>query len=166
MTYPIKQVRPGLYRGPRPALSDIPYIAALGIKYVLNLEALQPGEMEAFETHGVKLLSQPWSEILPPSIAQMKSAAVYAALLAKRGLGLLEHCTHGVDRTGVAVFADRIVNCGWTFDRAYQEMLDMGHNVFFYWWWRKRLNDFARKYDKGISTRTTGPHFVEGMGGK
>ena len=140
--YEMTQVRTGIWRGARPASADIKAIAEQGVKYILNLEDPQPGEQAEAERLGIRFVSYPWGEILPPTFEQLRVAGYDCRNFAAQGM--LIHCTHGVDRTGAAVFADRVENSRWTFEKAYQEMLDVGHHVFFYWWWRARLRDYWR----------------------
>lgn len=40
------------------------------------------------------------------------------------------HCFHGADRTGLLIAIYRLVRCGWTFQQAYQEMLECGFHRF------------------------------------
>ena len=142
--YCMKEVSPGVWRGARPDLSQIRGISKR-VKTILCLEKPQVGEETAASSWRMNFISRHWSEVFPPSMEQLLFAAEYCRIAIG---GLLIHCTHGVDRTGAAVFAHRVVNQGWSFEKAYQEMLDNGHHVFFYWWWQKRLRDFARRYGK------------------
>jgi Polymorphic toxin system, DSP-PTPase phosphatase len=157
INYSLIQVRPGLYRGhegPPPTPEQYQGLYEAGIRAVLCLTEKQEGEEEAAKKAGIYFIYRPWGEILPPTLSQLTIAALVEfnwVDYSEQEKGLLIHCTHQVDRTGAAILADRVSHCGWSFDKAYQEMLDAGHNIWFppyRWWWKKRLRDFARRYGK------------------
>ena len=81
------------------------------------------------------------SEFFPPSIKQLRQCV---DLLSRASMPktIYIHCLHGMDRTGFAIAAYRMLVQHWTLKKAYQECLDMGHHVFWYWWWKRSLSDF------------------------
>jgi tyrosine-protein phosphatase SIW14 len=147
----IHNVREGLYRGSRPIYpgSDFKTLSELGIKYIFNLEdntdAIKAEKVQT-DCRGIIEISIPMGEILPPSMGQLNYISNWT-LGASKDNPMFVHCLHGVDRTGAAIFADRIRFSAWTFEKAYQEMIDMGHHVFWYRFWRRRLREFARAYE-------------------
>jgi len=131
------QVADGIFRGPRPeSLKDIP-----GIKTVLSLES---GWWEVFhdemyaedimEEGVAKIFHVPINAVgLPPSKASLDNAYNF---ITNFGLHpIYVHCKHGVDRTGLVIAHFRIINQGWSFDKAIQEMKDNGFHMLWYWWW-------------------------------
>ena len=145
----LKKVRDGVYRGSRLETgNDFKRIKKLGIKYVLNLEsntAVTKVEFKKMHNIGIEEILLPMSGILPPIISSLELSAYYI----KCYQPILVYCKHGVDRTGSVILADRVTNCRWDFNRAYQEMLDEGHHVFWLRWWKRRLRQYARLYGKG-----------------
>lgn len=144
----IKEVSPGLFRGPFPDIKDISGLKKAGINEILCLREMSPEEKEECKANQIFLINEPWSEVFPPTPRQMTDAACWANMVNPESQ-LLICCKHGVDRTGAAVFAHRVRNQKWAFDAAYGEMLNMGHNVLFYWWWKKRLKHYSDLQSKG-----------------
>lgn len=56
------------------------------------------------------------------------------------------HCRWGVDRTGMAVAAYRILTEAWDYDKAVDEMLAHGFHKFPYGFWIKTLRELEVKW--------------------
>jgi protein-tyrosine phosphatase len=140
------QVTDGIFRGPRPnSLTDIP-----GISTVLSLES---GWFEVFHDEmyaedimeeAIRILHVPINSIGAPPSKQSLDQAL-KIMMSKNTYPLYVHCKQGVDRTGLAVAHYRIIAQGWTFDKAIQEMKDMGFHMWMYWWWIPYYKKFVLK---------------------
>lgn len=145
----ITQIDTNLWRGPRPDSMD--ELKAIGIQQIINLEV---GWFEAF--HGKEgqekeqaftaLISYehcPISDWMFPTkkeldkildairIASSISDSVRTTTRLVPGKCYV-HCLHGFSRTGLVIASYRVKNQGWPIDKAIQEMLDMGFEVFPY----------------------------------
>ena len=94
---------------------------ACGIRTVVNFNARTAGA-EAATTRRLGLSYLP----LPTDPFRLDASNVVAFLKvlddAPRDGPVYVHCKDGMDRTGVAVAAYRILDCGWTADRALAEL--------------------------------------------
>ena len=149
----INKVRDGLYRGSRPTtIDDFRLLSKMGFRTVLNLEnkdKIVEEEIKQMLNLQILEVSIPMGEILPPDMEQLIYTSNILSCCNSDYL-VFVHCLHGVDRTGCVILADRVKNCKWSFDKAYKEMLEMGHHVFFYRWWKYRLKEFTKKYGKEL----------------
>lgn len=138
-----REVSSGLLRGGRPSQAGLERLARLGVKTLVNLEAVLEfveQERAAAALLGMKMVSYPmlWEEY--PSDAQV--TAVLAEL--KRGTAeapVYVHCFHGKDRTGLVVALHRVLEQGWEPGAAYSEMLGLGFYSKYeelkrYYWWK------------------------------
>jgi protein tyrosine/serine phosphatase len=57
---------------------------------------------------------------------------------------LLVHCTHGADRTGIAVAMHRILDEGWTVEAACEEMDKYGFKKML-GFWKKFISEVAER---------------------
>ncbi len=139
MVFSVAQVRPGVFRSRQPATRE-EWLALrkLGIRHVikLNFESeasdnigrrlyfdvrympIQPeGDKDLFDNIKNTFV-RPLDSTLDQIQAMLDAATVDDAWLV--------HCTHGQDRTGLAVGRDRVLHSGWSKDTAYAEMLTNG----------------------------------------
>lgn len=140
-------VKQGVYRSSRPA--DICEYKAF-IKYALDLEAdKQTVEKERLRALfcGIEFKNIPMSGLFRPSVSDLKEAV--STIENKKTQGILVHCLHGHDRTGITIAADRILVDGWTVEQAYAEAERMGHTNPLYknWFinWKRSLNELKEK---------------------
>ena len=130
-TAQIIKVSEGIYRGPR--LENLNELEALKIHTILNLEdnskAIQR-ESEAAKQFGIVMINIPMSRISRPNPADLLRAVKIIEDQDSRPIYV--HCLHGRDRTGFVIAADKIIDHGWSVEKAYQEAVDNGHNRWFY----------------------------------
>lgn len=92
-----------------------------GITAVVNLDAATARrEAEVAARLGLDYLSLP----MRATALDTRQVATFLRFVAEAGERgcVYVHCKHGMDRTGVAVAAFRIVNLEWTADRALREL--------------------------------------------
>lgn len=121
----LEQVEPGLWRSGQPTTAtEWAYLKSIGVRHVVKLNYDHEGTDDLARAAGldVHVLS-----IHPDTLdvfAPIDAHKVYAALrVIIAGGGVLVHCTHGQDRTGLIVGLWRIAGDYWTAKRAYAEML-------------------------------------------
>lgn len=131
----IVQVLPNLWRGPRP--EDLAPLQKLGIKRLINLEFFHRGEDQNPEDFGMIEESLPCSDIFPPS------TWVFERILRTLPdeIPTLIHCLSGVDRTGIICAGIRMRDCGWPYEAALLEWVNMGRHPW-YFWWNYRLKEW------------------------
>lgn len=121
------QVEPGVYRGNRPDAATLRKLAALGVKYDLDLEdsgSAISAEAPLAKSAGMKFISKPMSGFWSPDDNQVNSILAIVSNHTQRPIFI--HCQHGQDRTGLIVGLYRVFYESWEPARAYQEMLDNG----------------------------------------
>ncbi len=134
-------VQPGvLYRGGQPSRQGFAELKALGIKTVVNLRADSvPWEKGAAESAGLRYV------FLPTSAGKPDARAIQEFLDAVRShpQPVFVHCKLGRDRTGLQVGAWRIVEQGWTRQRAIDDLNAHGYD----WAWFGDVARYLRKLD-------------------
>lgn len=134
----IKQVIPGVFRGPQPRLvEDWFALQKLGVKYALDLETgahlLNDGsplqEQLNADQYGIRVYNHPLGEILPPTQDELSWAVNF--ITAHQPVYV--HCRAGVDRTGMVIAALRIAG-KWPKIAAVQEMVEAKMHFWYYWW--------------------------------
>jgi tyrosine-protein phosphatase SIW14 len=129
-------VRSGLWRSAQPqTLADWQYLASLGITKVVKLNFASEGSDDLAAQAGIQVITlsiQPegdqdvWDDIKNVFVQPNRQALAAAMSVVRGGGGVLIHCSHGHDRTGLLVGLVRVLLDGWTKDAAYEEMLEMG----------------------------------------
>jgi hypothetical protein len=127
------QVDPGVWRSGQPTTAEgWAYLRSLGIKRVVKLNFEAEGSDDGARAAGLEvryLPIQPEGDLASvfeaPDPAHLDAAV--AALDARDGV--LVHCTHGHDRTGIAVGKFRREKDHWKKSRAFREMIERGYHV-------------------------------------
>lgn len=121
----LREVEPGLWRGGQPTDNGWLYLHARGVKTVVKLNFDTEGSDDGATALGLSVRRVPFPPsdlgdmLKGPTVAQMQRVQ---ALLADPSLRpLYIHCTHGQDRTGLAVGVYR-VSQGWPKSKAWREM--------------------------------------------
>lgn len=130
------EVEPGLWRSGQPTTdAEWAYLRSLGVRLVVKLNFDDEGSDAWAAKAGIIVVEcsvQPdgdkdvWDNVKNVFV-QPDAVRLSAALQAiKTGVGVLVHCTHGHDRTGLVIGMHRVLHDGWTKERAYEEMLERG----------------------------------------
>lgn len=120
-----------LWRGARPTEKGLMQLKSQGVKTLVNFENDKKAvESEAAwcKANGIAFVSIPLSVITPPKLEKVNQFLALANDPAARPLYF--HCMQGRDRTGTAAFAYRISHDGWSYDRAYQEMVSYDFHTY------------------------------------
>lgn len=124
-------VAPGLYRGARPTEKGVADLKAKGVRVLVSLEnSKKVVEQEAVwaKAQGLEFVSIPLSIITPPKRAKIDQFLAIADQAATKPVYF--HCMQGRDRTGTAAFVYRISRQGWSYDKAYQEMVSYKFHTY------------------------------------
>ena len=126
----LHRVTPTLLRSAQPGAASAPALLGLGVRTVVSLRSFKP-DAGAMRVAGLRLLR------VPINTWYIRDHHVVRALdlviEAERDGGVLMHCLHGADRTGIVSALYRIVVQGWTKDAARQEMLEGGFGYHAMW---------------------------------
>lgn len=138
-SYNFYQVSPGLYRAAQPDARMMREYEDYGIKTVINLRNFNSDKDEVRGT-GLVLVEIP---ILTWSLEIGEVVEVLQAIRdAKKPV--LIHCQHGADRTGLMVAMYRIVEQGWSKEKAIDEMKNGPYGFHSIWF---HIDDFIMEAD-------------------
>lgn len=141
----MKLVAHNLYRGSRP--KSFEELKAWRVATVINLESgvfegmhddtyeRENGFMFGITEHNINC-----SDIFHPNIWQVMKVMEIIKHSVEKGPVYI-HCLHGKDRTGYMCAAYRILECGWSPNKAIEEMYSEGFHKFPYFWWASSLRD-------------------------
>ena len=112
-----------LLRSAQPEDSDFPFLAKLGVKYILKLNDDAPSwEIAIAQRHMIEVYYKPL-----PTLINCTANIVYLCEFMHELDGLwLVHCTHGRDRTGLICAAYRLLFCGATLEDVQAERRQYG----------------------------------------
>ena len=124
------RIQSNLYRGKQPGSQDVVLLKALNIKTIINFRAFH-NDKKIFSDTKIHLID------IPIHTWDINDAHVIEALSAiQRSLtrgGVLIHCQHGADRTGLISAMYRIVFQGWSKSDALSELTDGGFGYHSIW---------------------------------
>src|SRR5215469_9808721 len=117
--------------GPQPRREDLPALAKMGVKTVLDLRGgpiHKPREQKEVEAVGMNYISIRLSGFFAPSYQQIDR--ILAVLMDPNRAPVFVHCRRGDDRAGMVVACYRIVHDHWTNERALAEAREHGISRF------------------------------------
>lgn len=114
------KVDDNLYRGAQPGPAGMRTLAAMGIRTVINLRQAHDDAEEVGELD-LDCVNLP-VDTLDPQVDSLVEFLLVATDPAR--LPAFVHCQRGIDRTGIAVAAYRVIVCGWSKTHALQEMFN------------------------------------------
>ena len=144
----LSQVGPGIWRSGQPTSADQwLYLKSLGITKVIKLNMDGEGSDDGARAAGLTVYElgiEPegdkdvFDNILNTFVKPDPNKVDEAEAIIEVGGGILVHCTHGQDRTGIAIGLHRVLHDHWTKDAAYQEMIKHGfhpelHGLHEFW---------------------------------
>jgi len=119
------EVTPTLYRGGEPKKGGFEALAKMGVQIVVDLRGDREVERRELAGLGIKYVPMPWQCSFPKD----RIFAEFITLIRENpGKKIFVHCRVGDDRTGMMVAAYRMVEEGWSAEKAKQEMLTYGFN--------------------------------------
>jgi protein tyrosine/serine phosphatase len=129
-TLHVQEVEPGLWRSNQPTTRlDWIKIKAMGVKTVVKLnmpEESSDDQATELGLHVFELGIEPRGDLMSITRLPDEHKLNLAEAMISMGGGVLVHCTHGQDRTGLIIGRHRVLADGWTKARAYREMLEYG----------------------------------------
>ena len=141
----VDRIEKGLFRGGRPTIEGLIYLASKGIKTIINLQGgdygipgitwFEPGEdpqtraeLKAMaEKLGIRFINLPMYTF--GKVNAQQASMIEQAIEAMANLDLRSvyvHCEHGVDRTGLVVALFRVIKQGWSIADAYADWVAHG----------------------------------------
>lgn len=125
------EVDKGVYRSEMPIADDVAVMTAQNIKTIINLQYKNQEEDAKIFDKSITLINEPiltW-QVRPAQIAR----ALYAIEQGKEQGGVLVHCYHGADRTGIVIAMYRVIYQGWDIESARAEMKGGGYGFHKIW---------------------------------
>ena len=126
------RVTPSLYRSEQLTAKDEALLQQQNIKTIINLRFFDRDDDQEELSHlQLNLVNHPLKSwhIKPKQIA----AVLYDIEQAQKQGGVLVHCYHGADRTGLIIGMYRIVNQGWSIEEAKREMVEGPYGFHTIW---------------------------------
>ena len=152
----IIQITSSIYRGPYLDPEGIAYLKSRGVRTIVNLEIklfFRPGiifEARALaENAGIHFVHLPLNPILAPKPSQID--AIMAVICSSENQPVYLQCHSGLDRTGFIVGVYRVLHDGWTPEKAYEEMIQVGFSRVFFWWKHALIKYTDRKRPPAIN---------------
>ncbi|MES2741144.1 MAG: dual specificity protein phosphatase family protein [Pseudomonadota bacterium] len=137
----LHRVGPDFYRSARLSRRELPLLAKLGIKTVINLRKFH-ADGDVLKGSGIKLVRVP---VNTWAISDVQVVATLKAIrAAEREGAVLLHCLHGADRTGLMTAMYRMVFQGWSRERAIDELHRGGYGYHTLW---KNIDHYLRQVD-------------------
>lgn len=132
----LQQVKPGLWRSGQPTTdAHWQQLRDLGITRVVKLNFEAEGSDAGAAVAGLvvytlslqpegdkDILDALYNTFVAPDASRLAEAQAVIQL----GGGVLVHCTHGQDRTGLVIGQFRVLSDSWTKEQAYHEMVAYG----------------------------------------
>lgn len=144
----LNEVTSYLLRGPRP--KNMADLKTLGVTDILNL---QHGFHEFFNNDeyenqlaanfGMVETELHFGDLLPPSRKSVGMGLEIIRSVRDMGGRVYVHCLHGKDRTGFMIACFRMIDQGWSFEKARDEMFMHGFHKWPYYPWTWVLKDYA-----------------------
>lgn len=125
------EVDTGVYRSEMPIADDVASMTAQNIKTVINLQYKNRDKDAKIFDNTITLINEPiltW-QARPAQIAR----SLYAIEQGKAKGGVLVHCYHGADRTGIVIAMYRVIYQGWDIEMARHEMKRGGYGFHKVW---------------------------------
>ena len=115
-----------LYRGARPSREGLVYLAGIGVRSVIDLEAWF--DFNPLEWYFARKLDLAYKSIpCSPWHPEAEDVEAFLSFLSQpANLPAFVHCRQGADRTGMMVAIFRVVYGGWTKAMAISEMVSGG----------------------------------------
>lgn len=143
------QTEDWLMRGGQPSAEGLKELKDKNVKTIVNLrwkgQAIE-WEKKIVTELGIDFIHIPLNYWTLPTASHFDQFLSYVDDAQNRPLFV--HCYHGADRTGLFIALYRIARCGWTIDRAYDEMVACGFHRFrtrHFKWALKLLAAYARQ---------------------
>ena len=125
------QVTDTLYRSEQPLTTDQTWLKAHNIQTVISLRSSGKRDQKELGELGIHLVHLPmraW-RISDKQVAQ----ALQQIRLGQQKGGVLVHCYHGSDRTGLVIAMYRIIEQNWSIEAAREEMKKGGYGFHPIW---------------------------------
>ncbi len=143
------RIEDGFYRAAQPTAAGFQELAALGVRYVLDVTG-GAGDGPLVQGDSLKLFHVPMSAFGLRDDRVLEALRIMAD---PQNRPLLIHCRHGADRTGAMVALYRVVIQGWSPEKAVLEMNQGGYHHSSVW---KNLETYVLKTDAAALRRKLG----------
>ena len=144
------QISPTLFRGGEPKEGGFEALAKMGVEIVVDLRGDRDVERKELARLGIQYVPMPWQCSFPKD----RIFADFIALIRKNpGKKIFVHCRVGDDRTGMVIAAYRMIEDGWSAERAKEEMIHFGFSPIHRHLICPRLADYEEEFPKRFATK-------------
>jgi tyrosine-protein phosphatase SIW14 len=143
------EVTPTLYRGGQPTERGFETLAKMGVQIVVDLRGIREKERKELARLDVQYVPMPWQCSFPED----RVFADFISLVRKNpGKKIFVHCRVGDDRTGMMIAAYRMVEEGWSAQKAKDEMVQYGFSFIHRHLICLRLADYEEEFPTRLAT--------------
>jgi protein-tyrosine phosphatase len=126
------QIDKNYYRGAAPDIKGLEYlIECKRVKTIIDLRYLNFKDLSKQESTvknaGLNYINIPMCPLLPPNSTQINHFLSIVNNLKNQPVYV--HCREGKDRTGIMTAIYRVKNYNYSFNKAFTEMIKLGHHV-------------------------------------
>ena len=122
-------VTPNLYLGALPLRRDVPQLADLGVRGVVNMCQEYRGPIREYEHYGIEQLWLPTVDFNPPSLADVKRGVQFIDQITSAGKKVYVHCKAGRARSATVVLCWLVHSQGMTPAEAQNRLLEVRPHV-------------------------------------
>lgn len=139
-------IEPNLWRGSTPeCVENVEWLkTALQIRTIINLQKdTATDEVKWCKEVGIDFHDLQMNKLWPPpnKVEVAKAICLMSSVIYRP---MYIHCVHGTERTGFVAAAYRMQVMGWSFDKAYDEMIQRGCRWPHSWIWKSALREWSR----------------------
>lgn len=133
----LSQVSTSIWRGGQPTLEGWLWLKQQGVTNVIKLNPEYEASDQPAVALGFNVQSYP-IDMMEMILGEPKPWNALVAAKAIDGRAVFLHCSHGCDRTGLAIAIHRVMHDGWTKAQAKREMMAHGfspelHGLYSFW---------------------------------
>jgi Tyrosine phosphatase family len=143
------EVTPTLYRGAQPTEAGFEELAKMGVQIVVDLRGIREKERKELAPLGIQYVPMPWQCSFPKD---QIFADFITLIRTNPGKKIFVHCRVGDDRTGMMIAAYRMVEEGWSAQRAKEEMVHFGFSYIHRHLICLRLADYEEEFPMRFAT--------------
>ena len=132
--------------GALPFAADVPRLAAVGVRAVVNTCEEYVGPVAEYAVAGIEQLRVPTTDFQPPQLADIEQAVAFMQRHIERGETVYVHCKAGRARSATVVLCWLVAAKGMTVDAAQQLLLAKRPHVKRDLARRAVVLEFAAKY--------------------
>jgi atypical dual specificity phosphatase len=151
------EVTPHVFLGALPLRRDVPKLAQLGVRGVINLCREYRGPLREYRKFGIEQLWLPTVDFNPPSVPDIAQGVKFLDDMTGHGKKVYVHCKAGRARSATVVLCWLVHSCGMTPEQAQAHLLRVRPHVHARLLERQAVQAFLKLSENGGGNRTFQP---------